>query len=148
MVGQLGLVSLSRLKTIPADDYQCKLFIVREPGKVDYAKYGLVHTPHLSPSPMLFGDYHKRWKNHRFTSEEQELLNATPNATWWDVYTPRFLSEMNTRDDMKRALARVEHLLNQGTNVLFICFCKEELHCHRRLLGDYFEEKGYQVNRY
>lgn len=148
MAGQLGLISLSQLKTIPADDYQCKLFIVREPGKVDYSKYGLVHTPHLSPSLTLFGNYHKRWKKNHFTVEELELLKTIPHATWWDVYRPQFLSEMATRHDMKRALARVEQLLNQGTNVLFICFCKEETHCHRRLLGDYFEEKGYDVKRY
>ena len=148
MVGQLGLISLSQLRTISADDYQYKLLIVREPGRVECSKYGFIHTPHLSPSPVLFKDYQTRWKYNQFTLKERDLLNATPNGTWWDLYVPRFSLEMKDRSDMRRALARVESLLDQGANVLFICFCKEETHCHRHLLGNYFEEKGYNVRHY
>lgn len=148
MPGTLGLVSLSRLKNVPTTDYDKRLFTVREPKSVDYKKYGLIHTPQLSPSPALFESFHKRWKYGKFTPEEQRQMDAIPDGTWWNLYAPRFLYEMEARTDMQKALTRVEELLNQGEDVLFICFCTDETHCHRGMLGDSFRKKGYDVKSY
>ena len=142
--GHIQLCSISSFKNY-AKDYDLKLFIVRSPGKIDYEKYGMVHVPELSPSPELFKKYKARWSKGIFTKiEQQRLKELGPDSTWWDLYIPEFLNEM-TGADAQVNIKRMIELLDEGTNILLVCFCADSLNCHRGLIGDHFNNMGYEV---
>lgn len=145
--GHLRVTSLSNLKNIQEDVYYRKLFIVRsaKPELIENLKsHGVIHVPQLSPSLGLYGDYMNRWKHGIFTNEEKELMELS-NHSWFDIYTERFNEEMITRIDMINSLNRTEELLNEGKNVLYICYCADYSTCHRSLLAEYFIYKHYEV---
>jgi uncharacterized protein YeaO (DUF488 family) len=147
--GHLQLVSLSHLKDIDLSLYPKRLFIVRSMSKVTpeaLHKHGLVHVPQLSPSSALFSDYINRWLKGDFTAEERSIISKGSTNSWWDVYTQRFVVEMQSRNDMRKCLQRIEDLLNQGVNVLLVCYCTNPFRCHRGILGYYFMQRGFQVN--
>ena len=104
-----------------------KIGIVRFLQKwIDLEKYEMIHLPQLSPSKKL-------------------LLNYKDGNIDWEMYTTIFKEEMKSHD-MKRALNRTQELLDEGKDITIICYCKDRNTCHRSLIGDYFEELGYEVN--
>ena len=147
--GHLRLTSLSNLKDINLDLYDKKLFIVRstKQGTMNnLASMGIVHVPQLSPSPALFSDYYNRWKDGTgFTADEVNKMKNGLTHSWWDLYTERFIEEIKTRHDIRKCLKRTKDLLDQGYNVLYICYCSDYKRCHRSILGYLFAEKGYDV---
>lgn len=142
--GHVRVCSLSKLKE-HTNSYDKKLFIVREPGKVDYERYGMVHVPELSPSPKLFSTYHTRWKNGHFIGAEKHIIENGKTKTWFDLYELQFIREMEHSEDMINSLIRIEELLNEGINILLVCFCPNLDNCHRKLIGERIKEKGYTV---
>lgn len=148
MKGHIQLTSLSNLRNIDLSLYDKRLFIVRSLGKVDgksLNKYTLIHVPQLSPSMELFDDYVNRWSKDNFTSKEKLIIENGITKSWWDIYIKRFLYEMTHRKDMIACLHRINDLLDQGKNILLICFCPNPFRCHRGLIGYYFMKKGYTV---
>lgn len=142
--GYLQLCSLSNYDKYK-DSFDKKLFIVRNPMKVESSKYDLIHVPELSPSPELFKTYHSRWKKNIFTEKEQGYLNLIGDNDWWQLYYVQFVEEMSNREDMKMNLDRIHELLSSGTNILLVCFCGSHSRCHRSIIGEYFEELGFEV---
>lgn len=142
--GHIQLCSLSKYKDFK-DNYTKKLFIVRNPMKVNCELYGMVHVPELAPSPELYKKYITRWKYNEFTQEEENRLkDFGPGATWWSLYYEQFIAQMH-EDYMQVNLARIIELLNQGVDILLVCFCGNLEHCHRKILGDYYASLGYEV---
>lgn len=101
-----------------------KLMIVR---KLTNPVRGAYHVPDLAPSPSLFSWY----------------LKNREKDNWFDDYKIRFNEEINTI--MQPFLKGVELRLSYGLDVTLICYCTDYNKCHRSLLMEYFEKKGYNV---
>lgn len=143
--GHIQLCSLSKYGNYK-DNYTKRLFIVRNPMKINASNYGMIHVPELSPSPELYKKYITRWKYNSFTNEEQLKLDRLGlGATWWSLYYEEFIEQMD-KEEMQINLNRIIELLEQGTDILLICFCGDLEHCHRKILGQYFASLGYRVN--
>lgn len=108
------------------------LLIVRKPP-TKIPKY-FIHVPQLSPSIELFNQAQK-WK--------KEYKNI---SDWFHLYEEKFRKEMRERNDMIRALNKVEKRVREGKLIRLFCYCKDELYCHRRLIGEELISRGYEVN--
>ncbi|OUS75157.1 hypothetical protein B1748_18650 [Paenibacillus sp. MY03] len=86
----------------------------------------------LSPSPDLFRTALQEWKNKL---DEEE---------WWPLYEKRFLKELEWETRVK-ALREVYKRLIAGKNVVLICFCPDHRYCHRKLVGEFFNKYGVEV---
>lgn len=89
---------------------------------------GSILVRDLSPTRPLFNRFVQDWKNKPF--EE-----------WWHLYEKRFLEEMESEEKLK-GLREVYKRLLVGRNVVLVCFCKDHRYCHRRLVGEFFEQYG------
>ncbi|WP_330501606.1 DUF488 domain-containing protein [Peribacillus frigoritolerans] len=89
---------------------------------------GAYQIKKLSPSPSLFQTFTQDWK-------------GKPFEFWWPLYEKRFAVEMQSEEKI-RGLRDVYKKLLQGKNVVLVCFCKDHRYCHRRLVGEFFEQYG------
>lgn len=85
----------------------------------------------LSPSTDLFHTYLNQWKDR-------------PGDEWWSKYEARFLIELKSNTKLN-ALRDVYKRLLRGKNVVLVCFCKDHRYCHRKLVGEFFEQYGVEV---
>ncbi len=46
---------------------------------------------------------------------------------------------------MGNYLARIQQRLDEGKDVALACYCEQVQYCHRKLVGDYFKNKDYEV---
>lgn len=147
MKGYVQLCSISEIGDLILSSFPKKLLIVRSVGKaqglIDH--HGFVHVPQLSPSGQLFNTYYTKWNKGIFTHEEIDIMSNGNTHSWWDLYAPKFMEEMETRSDFQACINRTMVLLDQGVNVLMVCFCPEYYRCHRGLVGYYLSKKGYEV---
>lgn len=148
--GHVLLASLSSLKDTRIDNYDLKLFIVRSPGKAmnSLKRYDFIHVPQLSPSLELFKTYQNRWLNNDFTEAEKEYMDKGNTHTWWDLYMKQFKYEMTHRHDLQLALKTLIKRLNEGKDIILVCFCPNFARCHRGLIGYYLNSLGYDVRFY
>ena len=85
----------------------------------------------LSPSLELYNLFINQWKN-------------LPPRDWWDQYEQRFLKELNSPEKLL-FLRKIYCKLLKNTNIILICFCQDHIHCHRRLVGDFFRTYDVEV---
>ncbi|KMK90761.1 hypothetical protein VL03_21400 [Rossellomorea marisflavi] len=85
----------------------------------------------LSPSKVLFQKFVHNWK-------------GKPYQDWWHKYEKNFLKEMEN-EVFKKSLRSVYKELCRGKNIVLVCFCKDHRYCHRRLVGEFFQEYGVKV---
>jgi len=117
-MNELMLVRVGELNLVPLG---CtRLLVTRYPVK-NGEKYGLNHVPALAPSENLLRGY-------------------KDGAVDWPTYVSRFRAEMV---NMQPVLDKVRSVLVERP-VVFVCYCADE-HCHRFLLGHYFDEIGVSV---
>ena len=45
------------------------------------------------------------------------------------------------------ALKTIKRMLEEGKDVAVYCFCEDVSKCHRSIIGDLFEKKGFEVIR-
>ncbi len=81
---------------------------------------GIIHDRSLAPSERLLRQY---------------KYNQLP----WDFYEIIFAEEMK---EMEYSLVDYLKDLRNGTNFTFICYEKDNAFCHRRLLAEWFVERG------
>lgn len=154
--GHLALISFNELSAMDKNFdwfFDLRLFATRYTMNVDLSKYNLIHTPALSPSSNLFNAT-KVWKNDVFTHDEGDLLynlchqegynNKTPD--WWTLYSYYFVNEMNVIPEAITNLKALGDRLDQGKNVLLMCFCGDWKQCHRSLVGMMMLQRGYTVH--
>lgn len=124
--GRLYLCRISDLKKMEQLGCSINLQVTRvKPIK------GWSWVPHLAPSAGLF----------------RQTRHWMANGMWpekWTEYALRFKQEMKEAR-MAACLARIEQHLRSGQSVSLACFCSDEDHCHRSLLGKYFKNLGYEV---
>ena len=150
-VPEKGFVRLCSIRNIEKyeslDSFYTKLFIVRSLGKRSsfLDEWDFIHVPQLSPSSELFGKYNNQWKKGIFTRQEKEVMAKSMTNSWWDLYVPDFIQEMNGRRDIQVCLKKIMRYLDNGKSVMLTCFCNDFNRCHRGLLGYYLQSKGYEV---
>lgn len=64
---------------------------------------------------------------------------------WFDDYKKEYLKEIDENEIAQEKIQKIEDMLDKGENVCLLCFCRTWHHCHRGILGEIFEKKGYQV---
>lgn len=144
--GILYTYSKDEFKKLKVKNDAIKLFIVR---KAITLPEGFTHIPQLSPSPELFNDY-RRWRTGDYTEKEIAFFKEKgtweykdyASFIWWDLYEPRFLKEIPA---MERYIQRICQRLDEGKDVYICCYCEELQFCHRRLVGEEVQKRGYVV---
>lgn len=111
----------------PTADYN--FFIVRSTKS---APKGFHHVPELSPPKSLFFEVQK-WK-------KQGLWPSK-----WEDYRSSFVNSMSS-GILAEYLDHLEELLKDGHSVQLVCYCPDHSECHKTIIGDYFFDKGYEVD--
>ena len=60
-------------------------------------------------------------------------------------YTPNFLSSLKNENAVN-ALKQIMSKLDEGKDVIFVCYCKNPSMCHRSLVAKIIERFGYNVS--
>ena len=123
--GKLYTSNLAGLKRI---NFEADVLLITR-ASVEIA--GTTIVKDLAPSVDLFQTFLNSWKNR-------------PGPDWWPRYEERFLIELKSNIKIN-ALRDVYRSLNQGKNVVLVCFCADHRHCHRRLVGEFFKANGVEA---
>lgn len=126
-MGTKGKLYTSNLAGLKKLSIEAEILLITRAG-VEVPGIEIVRD--LSPSQDLFQTYVNRWK-------DQESYD------WWPQYEERFMIELKSNTKIN-ALRDVYKKIIQGGNVVLVCFCKDHRYCHRRLVGEFFEQ--YDVN--
>ena len=115
------LASLSQSENFPPQTL--KLLIARIPIK-NLEKYNIKHVPEIAPSFGLLNDI----KQHKIS---------------WKDYVKIFRKEM-MQEKSQEIINKIENYY-YNRDIILICYCKNEKQCHRRIIGNYFLEIGFEV---
>lgn len=89
----------------------------------------------LYPPRLFFG------KSIRYVAPSRSILKDTRSD---EEYIRRYKAEILANLDVKRLVADLE-ALSGGKDVALLCYEKPGDLCHRHLLADYMNERGYDV---
>ncbi len=94
----------------------------------------------------------------KFNSYMDKLDGLAPSRELWqwneenkdrenfkDGYYKMYYGQVKSSDNAQKDIKYVCDLLDKGQDVALICFCGTYLRCHRGILGEWFEKKGYEV---
>lgn len=95
-----------------------------------------VHWDGLTPSKKLL-----------FASKDLEKKGEWNKDTFRNFYRPQFAKEMKNNDFALSELKKMYIELSKGNDVFYACYCKEHHLCHRSIIADFFESKGFSVIR-
>lgn len=121
--GKLILTSIDNVKVL--NNNIVKLFIARQPAN-DMEKKGWKWASKLAPSSSLLNSYHSK-------------------SIDWDEYCVRYKKEVINNTNCSDALNTVLNHLKAGENIALICYCDDYRFCHRRLLGEYYNDLGVDI---
>lgn len=141
MSGQIRFCKYSDLNQSIVEDYDLKLHITRTTKKGIYK--GFIHVPQLSPSTQLRDNAIYKWKKLKFNKEELYIMKNGKTGTWFDIYEIQFQKEMDSRSDFIKAYNRLKHHLDNGVNILAVCYCDDAYKCHRSLIHNRLILEGY-----
>lgn len=143
MKGEIVFTSFDDVENLDLDNYDIKLQIVRYTSKG--LRKGFVHVPHLSPSEKLFKKTMYSWKKLKFTKEEKEQMANGKTGTWFDLYEDEFIKETKMRRDFNIGYNRLKYYLDNGKNIIAVCYCDDKNKCHRSILAKMLIDEGYKV---
>ena len=66
---------------------------------------------------------------------------------WFKDYRKVYLNQMKNNNKSLNALKTIKRMLEEGNDVAVYCFCEDVSKCHRSIIGDLFEKKGFEVIR-
>lgn len=141
MKGQITFISFSNLDSIDLSIYDLKLHITRTINRGIYKDF--IHVPQLSPSRELRDKAIYKWKKLKFTNQELSIMKEGKSGTWFDIYEIAFINEMNTRNDFSKAYNRIKFHLDNGLNIVAVCYCEDSYKCHRSLIHSKLITEGY-----
>lgn len=141
--GNILFASYNSIDEINLSKYNIKIQIVRCTSKG--VKSGFIHVPHLSPSENLFKKTMYSWKKLKFSKEELCKMRQGKTGTWFDLYEEKFIKETKIRKDFKMGYNRLKYYLNNGVNIIAICYCDDKNKCHRSILASMLKKEGYEV---
>ncbi len=125
------------------DGYEVKLQITRYINKGLLTNF--IQATGLAPSEILLNRTNRNWKKGIFTTEERKQMDIGETHTWWDLYKPLFQKEMEERKDFKANYQRLKQLLDEGKNIVAVCYCKDYDKCHRSIIAEKLKREGYNV---
>lgn len=114
-------------------DAAVKIGVVRRPTRWFYPHVDH-NRPELGPPPELLDDFQER--HDALTARLGDA--EAHNQAWADVeYDRRYLDYLNTSREATDALDEVRGLLDDGEDVVLVCYENtDEKRCHRTLLRD------------
>lgn len=118
--GKIYLASVSNINKIPEG---VKRFFIARQALTNMEKYELVWLYRLAPSADL-------------------LKGSKSKQINWSKYVKTYRKEMLA---MQPVLDKIEAGLNSGESFAFICYCPKSNQCHRKLIGDYYKEMGFEI---
>lgn len=124
-------------------NFDIRLHITRSRKKGMYSNF--IYVPELAPSEKLFTLTQYKWKKFIFSTEEMYYLKSVNAGDWHKLYERDFLKELNEDGVKRRYIKRVCQRLDEGKNILMVCYCKNKDVCHRKYLAEHIEELGYKV---
>lgn len=86
---------------------------------------GWNYCPELAPSSFLFNQMQEFKKDPSFDKTK----------TFEEYYKPRYLNQLDDPFSFKYLEELATKVLS-GTNILLVCFCGEDLTCHRSILKE------------
>lgn len=97
-----------------------------KPKWLDFNKEGILWYEILSPSKELL----KKYKNGLVTEDKFRL---------------EYLLQVSKNLECSKALESISKVLDNGTNIILLCYEKSNDFCHRHILAEIFNEEGYQT---
>lgn len=74
---------------------------------------------------------------------------SVDNDKAWEAYKMAYNLELDLTDLKDRRINKVlwsiSYFLELGYDIQFVCFCSDPKYCHRSILGEIFENRGYEV---
>lgn len=142
-IGKIYFTSFEDARNIlkQNDDFDIKLHITRHKNKGLLKDF--IHVPQLAPSNELFNKTMYKWKKLKFTDKEREIIKSGETGTWLDLYVPEFNNEMDTREDFIKCYNRIKEHLNNGKNIIAVCYCEDKDKCHRKIISDRLKSEGF-----
>lgn len=122
-----GKLYLSSIRTFSQVNVPHRFEITRYPKLEIYPQ--VTQLKCLAPSKRLLSFFKSQPKNN------DSLL----------TYYFQYKQEISNSIEAQKALKNIERLLDNGEDVQLICFCPDYRYCHRTILGQWLERKGYEV---
>lgn len=100
------------------------------------------------------GAYDRYMGDGKALAPSWSLLNFALNNKkvegWFKSYRRRYVLAMSVNNEAIDKLEEIENLLNQDKDVQLVCFCPlvgdgRLLECHRVIIGEWFNRKGYDI---
>ena len=124
------MITIGNIKSIRVEDYDAVYAIVRSMKR---KMQGVEQLAVLSPSSELFGKYLDAKRRGDW------------NSTFWSlVYVPEFIAQMDSRE-ARDALNKLYIADKRGLNIALVCFCDDELKCHRSIVAGLLQGVGCNV---
>lgn len=123
------MITITDIRNVNRSAYDEVWAIVRSlkyPGKMK-------QVAELSPSWDLFKKYMQLRDAGRWNA-----------ATFQNIYVPTFLKEMLNIEARKK-LEELTELDRQGKRICLVCFCPDEVTCHRSIVAGILQHMGIQV---
>lgn len=74
---------------------------------------------------------------------------SVDDAVTWEAYKKGYKLELDLADlknkTVNKVLWSISYFLELGYDVQFVCFCSDPKYCHRSIIGEIFENRGYEV---
>lgn len=64
---------------------------------------------------------------------------------WFEDYRKVYLNQLKNNNKALKSLKIIKMMLEEGKDVAVYCFCQDVNKCHRSIIGDLFEKKGFEV---
>ena len=74
----------------------------------------------------------------------ETLRQKKINENWFERFSQEFRKEMKSPKYLA-SRAMIQELLNEGSDVTLMCYCKDFNKCHRSLVAEDFKNLGYKV---
>lgn len=108
-------------------------------GKSDIPKIAISLT-----QPQKFFKLNKVYVEKKL-APTQDLLNRYKNGIInFEQYIKEFENLMQ-KEPMKSTIERLKSILNNGIDIILVCYEKDNNQCHRKLIADYLSARNYGV---
>ena len=88
----------------------------------------------------------KVWKGYRLRSlnPSESILMEYKNGGSWGRYVERFKKEILDKKDCREMVENLKSYFGEDKDVCFVCYEWSNEKCHRRLVGEWLLENGFE----
>lgn len=113
------------------DEYALKFFGVR---LAKFLPNGWVHKNSLTPEKSLL-----------FKVKQLEKDGLWNKDSFQNFYKPNYLKSLKNNKQAKQEYQEIISHLENGNDVYYACYCRNETICHRSIVADLIHKKGYDI---